>query len=105
MPQASLSTVAVATPGVQHARTCLAHQLRRFEISDAEWRTRVELAAAYRLEAVFEWDDLIYTHISARVPGTEGQFLINPYGLTRFVMKLSQPRLGPKKGASCVRAS
>ncbi len=54
---------------------------RRHEVSDAEWRTRVELAAAYRLAALFKWDDLIYTHISARVPGTEGQFLINPYGL------------------------
>ncbi|HEY9273018.1 MAG TPA: class II aldolase/adducin family protein [Achromobacter sp.] len=48
---------------------------------DAVWRRRVELAAAYRLTALFKWDDLIATHISARVPGTEDRFLINPYGL------------------------
>jgi len=50
-------------------------------VSAAEWQTRVELAAAYRLVALFKWDDLVFTHISARVPGTEDQFLINPYGL------------------------
>jgi ribulose-5-phosphate 4-epimerase/fuculose-1-phosphate aldolase len=47
----------------------------------AEWQTRVDLAAAYRLVAHFGWDDLVFTHISARVPGQPGQFLINPYGL------------------------
>ncbi len=47
-----------------------------------EWKVRVELAAAYRLVAHFGWDDLIFTHISARVPGPEHHFLINPYGLT-----------------------
>jgi ribulose-5-phosphate 4-epimerase/fuculose-1-phosphate aldolase len=46
-----------------------------------EWRTRVEVAALYRLVALNGWDDLIYTHISARVPGTADHFLINPYGL------------------------
>jgi len=46
-----------------------------------EWQTRLDLAAAYRLVAAFKWDDLVFTHISARVPGTEDQFLINPYGL------------------------
>jgi len=50
-------------------------------VSAAEWQTRVDLAAAYRLVALFKWDDLVFTHISARVPGTEGEFLINPYGL------------------------
>ena len=44
-------------------------------------RLRVDLAAAYRLVALFGWDDLVFTHISARVPGREGEFLINPYGL------------------------
>jgi len=53
----------------------------RGEVSDAEWRARVDLAAAYRLVALFGWDDLVFTHISARVPGREGEFLINPYGL------------------------
>ncbi|HJV68033.1 class II aldolase/adducin family protein [Ideonella sp.] len=46
-----------------------------------EWQTRVDLAAAYRLVALFRWDDLIYTHISARVPGQGHAFLINPYGM------------------------
>jgi ribulose-5-phosphate 4-epimerase/fuculose-1-phosphate aldolase len=46
-----------------------------------EWQTRVDLAAAYRLVALFGWDDLVFTHISARVPGHEHEFLINPYGL------------------------
>jgi ribulose-5-phosphate 4-epimerase/fuculose-1-phosphate aldolase len=48
---------------------------------DAERAVRVDLAAAYRLVALYGWDDLIYTHISARVPGPEHHFLINPYGL------------------------
>ena len=53
------------------------------KVSAEEWETRVRLAAAYRLAAHFGWDDLIFTHISARVPGDGGQghhFLINPYG-------------------------
>ena len=54
---------------------------RRGQVSDEEWRTRVELAAAYRLVALFKWDDLVFTHISARVPGRDNEFLINPYGL------------------------
>ena len=54
---------------------------RRHQMSAEEWQTRVDLAAAYRLVALFKWDDLVFTHISARVPGTEDQFLINPYGL------------------------
>ncbi|MEH3087952.1 MAG: class II aldolase/adducin family protein [Xylophilus ampelinus] len=52
----------------------------RAHVSPDEWRTRVDLAAAYRLVALFGWDDLIFTHITAKVPGTE-DFLINPYGL------------------------
>jgi ribulose-5-phosphate 4-epimerase/fuculose-1-phosphate aldolase len=51
------------------------------EVSSAEWEARVNLAAAYRLVALFGWDDLVFTHISARVPGPEHHFLINPYGL------------------------
>jgi ribulose-5-phosphate 4-epimerase/fuculose-1-phosphate aldolase len=46
-----------------------------------EWQTRVDLAAAYRLVANYGWDDLVFTHISARVPGPEHHFLINPYGM------------------------
>ena len=54
---------------------------RKGNVSDAEWQTRVELAAAYRLVALFKWDDLVFTHITARVPGRDNEFLINPYGL------------------------
>jgi len=50
-------------------------------VSDAEWRTRVDLAALYRLVALEGWDDLVFTHISARVPGPEHHFLINPFGV------------------------
>lgn len=46
-----------------------------------EWETRVDLAAAYRLIAHFGMDDLIYNHISARVPGPQEHFLLNPFGL------------------------
>ncbi|MET1076878.1 MAG: class II aldolase/adducin family protein [Pseudomonas sp.] len=50
------------------------------QVSAAEWQARVDLAACYRLVALHGWDDLIFTHISAKVPGTE-DFLINPFGL------------------------
>ncbi|HEX4451569.1 MAG TPA: class II aldolase/adducin family protein [Kofleriaceae bacterium] len=50
-------------------------------VSEAEWQLRVDLAACYRLVALFGWDDLIFTHISARVPGGDHDFLINPYGM------------------------
>jgi ribulose-5-phosphate 4-epimerase/fuculose-1-phosphate aldolase len=50
------------------------------QVTAAEWQTRVDLAACYRLVALHGWDDLIFTHISAKVPGTQ-EFLINPYGL------------------------
>jgi len=52
----------------------------RERVSHEEWQVRVDLAAAYQLAAIFKWTDLIYTHFSARVPGSE-DFLINPYGL------------------------
>ena len=51
------------------------------EVSEEEWELRVNLAACYRLIAMYGWDDLIFTHISARVPGPEDHFLINAYGL------------------------
>jgi len=53
----------------------------RDRVSDAEWRQRVDLAACYRLIAMYGWDDLVFTHVSARVPGPEHHFLINPYGM------------------------
>lgn len=46
-----------------------------------EWQLRCDLAAAYRLVALYGWSDLVFTHISARIPGPEHHFLINPYGL------------------------
>lgn len=59
------------------ARTAIVREM----VSIEEWQARLDLAAAYRLVAVFGWDDLIFTHISARVPGPEHHFLINPYGM------------------------
>src|SRR6187399_2016210 len=53
----------------------------RQQVSEAEWQIRVDLAAAYRLVAHYGWDDLIFTHLSARVPGSDHHFLINPYGM------------------------
>jgi ribulose-5-phosphate 4-epimerase/fuculose-1-phosphate aldolase len=52
----------------------------RQQVSAQEWQVRCDLAAAYRLVALFGWDDLIFTHITAKVPGTE-HILINPYGM------------------------
>jgi ribulose-5-phosphate 4-epimerase/fuculose-1-phosphate aldolase len=52
-----------------------------FDGSEAEWNTRVDLAGCYRIMAVYGWDDLIATHISARVPGEDDAFLINNFGL------------------------
>lgn len=53
----------------------------RARVSPEEWALRVDLAAAYRLVALYGWDDLIFTHLSVRVPGPEHHFLINPYNL------------------------
>src|ERR687895_871525 len=53
----------------------------RGRVSNEEWRTRVDLAACYRLVHHYGMDDLVYNHISARVPGAEGHFLINAYGM------------------------
>jgi ribulose-5-phosphate 4-epimerase/fuculose-1-phosphate aldolase len=50
-------------------------------VSEEEWKIRVDLAAAYRLVAYYGWDDLIFTHLSARIPGPEHHFLLNPYNL------------------------
>ena len=50
-------------------------------IGEAEWKLRVQLAAAYRLVDHFGWSELIYAHLTARVPGADDHFLINPWGL------------------------
>lgn len=63
------TSLASATPDVRN------------QVSAEEWATRVDLAAAYRLVAHYGWDDLIFTHLSARVPGPDEHFLINPLGL------------------------
>ncbi|HWU01379.1 MAG TPA: class II aldolase/adducin family protein [Novosphingobium sp.] len=57
-------------------------ELRPDAISPAEWQVRKDLAAFYRIAAIYHFDDFLYTHISARVPGPEHHFLINPFGLT-----------------------
>jgi ribulose-5-phosphate 4-epimerase/fuculose-1-phosphate aldolase len=58
-------------------------------VSSEEWQTRVDLAALYRLVALYGWDDLVFTHISARVPGEDNHFLLNPYGLLFEEIKAS----------------
>ncbi len=59
--------------------TAAASHAVRDRVSAEEWQARVDLAAAYRLVAMYGWDDMIFTHLSARVPGPEHHFLINPY--------------------------
>ena len=51
------------------------------KVSADEWAARVDLAAAYRLVSLYKWEDLVFTHITLRVPDAEDQFLINPYGV------------------------
>src|SRR6266568_3886899 len=64
-------------------------------MTDAEWNQRINLAACYRLVAYYGWDDLVDTHISARVPGPEHHFLINPYGLMFDEITASSPLASP----------
>ncbi len=61
----------------------------RAGISEQEWAIRCDLAALYRLVAHHRWTDLIYTHISARIPGPEHHFLINRYGVMFHEMRAS----------------
>lgn len=51
------------------------------KMSEAEWQMRIDLAACYRLVDLYGWSDLLATHLSARVPDVDDQFLINPFGL------------------------
>ena len=53
----------------------------RAAVGEAEWASRVDLAACYRLVALYGMTDLIYNHISAQVPGHDDKYLINPYGI------------------------
>jgi len=57
-----------------------AHSVKN-HVTPEEWQMRCDLAALYRLVALFGWDDLIFTHITAKVPGAAKHFLINPYGM------------------------
>ena len=52
----------------------------RSQVTAEEWQTREDLAAAYRLVDHYGWDDMVFTHLSARVPGKENHFLLNPFG-------------------------
>jgi len=63
-----------------HADPALIRSVRG-QVPAAEWAVRTDLAAAYRAVALYGWDDLVFTHISARVPGPDHHFLINPYGM------------------------
>jgi ribulose-5-phosphate 4-epimerase/fuculose-1-phosphate aldolase len=63
------------------ARTDNTTQAIRDQVSPEEWQVRIDLACAYRLVAHFGWDDLIFTHLSACVPGSDNHFLINPINL------------------------
>ena len=63
-----------------HADPSLIRSVRA-HVGPDEWAVRTDLAAAYRAVALYGWDDLVFTHISARVPGPEHHFLINPYGM------------------------
>lgn len=73
--------------GIDSARSATASEGRvaipsmKDKVSAEEWAIRVDLAAAYRLVAHYGWDDLIFTHLSARIPGPEHHFLLNPYQL------------------------
>jgi ribulose-5-phosphate 4-epimerase/fuculose-1-phosphate aldolase len=59
----------------------VAADVARARHSAADWEARVNVAALYRLIALYGWDDLVATHVSARIPGTEHRFLLNPYGM------------------------
>jgi ribulose-5-phosphate 4-epimerase/fuculose-1-phosphate aldolase len=70
-----MSSAALKMPDAQDVQSL------KGKVSAEEWAIREDLAATYRLVAMHGWDDMIFTHISARVPGPEHHFLINPYGL------------------------
>jgi len=78
-----MGRVEAINAGMDGARPLEAVEIPSLEgkVSEEEWKVRVDLAAAYRLIAHYGWDDLIFTHLSARVPGPEHHFLLNPYNL------------------------
>src|SRR5690242_21146352 len=72
----------------------------RSNLSRTEWDLRVQLAAAYRIAAELGWSELIYTHISARIPGRDHHFLINPYGLRFDEVTASRDRKSTRLNSS-----
>jgi len=65
----------------EESKLATALQTIQEQVSADEWQVRQDLAALYRLVALHGWDDLVFTHITARVPGPDHHFLINPYGI------------------------
>jgi ribulose-5-phosphate 4-epimerase/fuculose-1-phosphate aldolase len=63
--------------------------LRNSQMSESEWKARQELAACYRVFAMLGWDEMIYNHITVKVPDEEDAFLINPFGLHFSEVKAS----------------
>ena len=78
-----MNRIATMNRGLENVRALDSVEIPSMEgqCSAEEWAIRVDLAAAYRLVAYYGWDDLIFTHLSARVPGPEHHFLMNPYNL------------------------
>ena len=78
-----MNRVDTMTRGMDDLRAMSAVEIpaMKDKVSEEEWAIRVDLAAAYRLVAHYGWDDLIFTHLSARIPGPEHHFLLNPYQL------------------------
>ena len=78
-----MNRIANMNRGLENVRALDSVEIPSIEgqCSAEEWAIRVDLAAAYRLVAYYGWDDLIFTHLSARVPGPEHHFLMNPYNL------------------------
>ena len=84
-----------ATPTeTRHVRTPRTDRRRATPVDADEREMRLDLAACYRLVALYGWDDLVFTHISARLPGPEDHFLINPYGMLFDEITASQPGQG-----------
>jgi hypothetical protein len=85
----------------------------RHAVSPAEWEQRIDLAACYRLIALYGWDDMIFTHVSTRVPGPHNHFLINPYGFmfneitaaSLFKIDLDGNKVADSPTTSILRAS
>jgi ribulose-5-phosphate 4-epimerase/fuculose-1-phosphate aldolase len=72
---------AAVSPSNSPGDTCMHIASLQNAVSAEEWQLRCDLAACYRLVAVYGWTDLVFTHVSARIPGPAHHFLINPYGL------------------------